>query len=361
MIRSKLTSTYSFVEAKDEELLFEGYQVKFNGAYYPSATVAYTMATDTSSSVNYLIKFDWTDSKGELWRINGFDSTPNNAASFGIGHLDALIYAEDLVAAANNNFPVKGYIVGKTNAIWTYNDRCNEPDFGVTPSYASLFSSSFKYGYFDRIELDEKSCRKEALTVINMTLKSGQGRNDAESLAEKVNQQYTDNELAKTYGYSVTMHDLSTASSSGISSGDWETNLAGAYSKCTAHSASMKSFTFTDPVFDTDNQVEYEISSGFYEAPITTDWQITGNTCTMPFVEYKTHEKLQATGATSSNLALVNPTISNLKVGLQTTDKTQNQLVHTVEVLAISATWQCVKKSFNVRPYHCALSTYSAA
>lgn len=112
------------------------------------------MATDTSSSVNYLIKFDWTNSKGELWRINGFDATPNDASTFGTGHLDALIYAEDLVAASNGNFPVKGYIVGGTKAIWTYNDLCNEPDFGVTPSYASLFSSSFNYGYVDRIELD---------------------------------------------------------------------------------------------------------------------------------------------------------------------------------------------------------------
>ena len=81
----------------------------------------------------------------------------------------------------------------------------------------------------------------------------------------------------------------------------------------------------------------------------------------MPIVDYRTHEKLQATGTTSSNLALVSPTTSSKKVGLQTSDKTQNQVVHTVTVLAVSATWQCAKKSFQVRPYYCALSTYSAA
>lgn len=68
--------------------------------------------------------------------------------------------------------------------------------------------------------------------------------------------------------------------------------------------------------------MEYQISSGLYEAPITTDWKILGDTCNMRFLEYKTLEKLQATGTTSSNLALVNPTTSNMKVGLQTTDKT---------------------------------------
>ena len=81
----------------------------------------------------------------------------------------------------------------------------------------------------------------------------------------------------------------------------------------------------------------------------------------MPFVDYKTHETLQLTGATSTNLALEDPTSSNLKVGLLTTDKLQDHVVHTIEVLAISATWHCAKKSFNVLPYFCALSTISSA
>ena len=130
------------------------------------------MAVD-SNSLNYLIKLDWTASKGELWRFKAFDPSPNNAVVAGTSHLDALIYAEDLTAAGNGNFPVRGYIFGGTKVISSYNDACNEPEFGVTLSYTSLFSSNKLYGYVDRIEKHDKSCRNEKSTQIKVTLKSG--------------------------------------------------------------------------------------------------------------------------------------------------------------------------------------------
>lgn len=87
------------------------------------------------------------------------------------------------------------------------------------------------------------------MTVTQITLKSGQGRNNAEPLSELGSQ---NNSL--TFGITaLTLHDLSTASLTGISPGDWETNLAGAYSKCRARSTSLQSFTFVDPVFDSDD------------------------------------------------------------------------------------------------------------
>ena len=224
----------------------------FRGAYYPSATVAYAMATDKSININYLIKFDWTASKGELWRINGFDNSPNNALSNGSKHLGALIYEENLLGAANGNFPIKGYIVGATKAIWTFNSLCNEPDFGVTLSYMSLFKSPIKYGYVERIEMDESSCRREEMTVTQVALQSGQGRNDAEPLTESPT---VKSETDNTFGFPITLWNLSDASLSGISPGDWEkeSSLKSAYSECKARSASLNSFIFTDPVFDSDD------------------------------------------------------------------------------------------------------------
>ena len=99
----------------------------FTGAFYPEPGKAYAMATRVGSQeMNYLIKFDWSAQKADLYEIKGFDQIPY---SLGVNHLDSLIYDEDLTAA--NNLPIKGFIVGGTATIWSYNDQCNEPDFGL--------------------------------------------------------------------------------------------------------------------------------------------------------------------------------------------------------------------------------------
>ena len=120
------------------------------------------MAVDSSSLSNYLIKFDWTAEKADIYSIKGFDPDPNNQLGTSFG--DALIYAED----STGDYPVKGYIVGGTKAIWTYNDKCDEPDFGVTINqYQQLVpSASYTYGFVDRLELNETSCRNENITAV---------------------------------------------------------------------------------------------------------------------------------------------------------------------------------------------------
>ena len=93
------------------------------------------MAVESGSQkLNYLVKFDSTTQKADLYFIKGFDPTPNSVGTEGAKHNDALIYAEDLTATGN--FPVKGFIVGGTNVIWSYNDLCNEPDFGMTNNFS---------------------------------------------------------------------------------------------------------------------------------------------------------------------------------------------------------------------------------
>ena len=128
------------------------------------------MAFDSNSKSNYLIKFDWTTKKADIYPIKGFDSDPNNQLGTSFG--DALIYAED----STGDYPVKGYIVGGTKAIWTYNDKCDEPDFGVTINqYQQLVSpASYTYGFVDRLELNETSCRNEDVkAVIKVDLTKG--------------------------------------------------------------------------------------------------------------------------------------------------------------------------------------------
>lgn len=357
-MRTKLTSSYTFVDSQDEELVFGGYSLVFTSAFYQSATVAYAMAYD-SSSKSYLIKFDWTKSNANLQLVQGFDPTPNSAGSTGSRHRDSLIYQEDL--AATGNYPVKGFIVGGSAAIWSYNDACDEPDFGVSLSYYQLLNAGKKYGFLDRIELDQTSCKKEDVTVTTAALISGRGRDDATGIQLINDLTPYGGEASIVYGQGLNVYDLTTASNANISPGGWESSQVATLTACSARSASLQTWTLDSAVFATDNAVEYQIGSGGYNAAITTDWLVSGGACTMSFADYKAFEQIQETELTSNNLSLTAPTTANKNVGLTTSDSSLNQEVHKVSVLAIAATWQCKKDSFTVRPYYCELATYSSA
>ena len=106
-------------------------------------------------------------------------------------------------------------------------------------------------------------------------------------------------------------------------------------------------YTFVDPVFDLDDIYDYSLDSGLQNAPFT-NWLVTGNTCLIEF-GYMTKETLA--GVPSANLNLVDPTGTNLNIGMQSSDLTLEGVVHTVTVLAISPSYQCAQKDFLVRPY----------
>ena len=90
----------------------------FTDAFYPEPGIAYAMAVRIDSlEGNYLIKFDWSAQKANLYTMKGFDTNPGSA---GVNHRDSVIFTEDLTAT--DNFPIKGFFVGGTRQIWSYND-----------------------------------------------------------------------------------------------------------------------------------------------------------------------------------------------------------------------------------------------
>ena len=161
-------------------------------------------------------------------------STDPNGTGQNQGELtvqNALIYAESL-SSDPNVFPVKGYIVGGTNTIWSYSD-CIAPDFGSTePHYEKLFSSpgaGQKVGFISRIENEANSCdRKEVTAVTSVTGITGTGRSD--TMVDKLWQSEFDFESFElALPIDDFMMELAEASDSSIAIGDWEEYLAPAF------------------------------------------------------------------------------------------------------------------------------------
>ena len=86
--------------------------------------------------------------------------------------------------------------------------------------------------------------------------------------------------------------------------GDWETALSSDYVKCSTKSAGISSYTYTDPVFDSDDAIDYFIGSGLQNVAFT-DWIVSPNTCTQD-LEYETY--VTAAGVQTSDLSVVDPT-----------------------------------------------------
>ena len=72
--------------------------------------------------------------------MRGYSEDPNAGTYVGNAHLDSIIFYANSASPPSDNFPVQGYIVGKTKSIWAYN-RCTAADFGISPTYEQLFTS----------------------------------------------------------------------------------------------------------------------------------------------------------------------------------------------------------------------------
>lgn len=121
------------------------------------------MAIDTADTQNYLVKFEWSSSTTArtVYPFKGMSEDPNAGAYVGLGHTQAIIYAEN---PASGDFPVLGYIVGKTKSVWQYS-MCNAPDFGFSASsYQQAMTSpelNAYLGFVHKIEQDSSSCNIE--------------------------------------------------------------------------------------------------------------------------------------------------------------------------------------------------------
>ena len=113
--------------------------------------------------------------------MRGYSEDPNAGTFAGNEHLDSIIYYGYISSLPSDNFPVQGYVVGKTKSIWAYN-RCSAPDFGISPTYESLFTSpqsNKNVGFISKIELDQSSCKGEEVSAItSVVFSSGVGRDD---------------------------------------------------------------------------------------------------------------------------------------------------------------------------------------
>lgn len=72
------------------------------------------------------------------------------------------------VNADANNLPVKGFIATSLYQFRYYNDYCDAGMQFKINKYRSVFdlfdktgTNQVRFGMFDRIEIDERSCRKE--------------------------------------------------------------------------------------------------------------------------------------------------------------------------------------------------------
>ena len=93
--------------------------------------------------------------------------------------MDAFIYASN---SESDNYPAKGFIVGKTMKISAHNNYCVDSDFSledapIEKKYYKCFEKSTYYGFVERIELDKTSCKRELVVSTKyVTLTSGTGR-----------------------------------------------------------------------------------------------------------------------------------------------------------------------------------------
>ena len=77
------------------------------------------MAVDQNdNNKNYLVQIMWTTSSVTLYELKGLSEDPNASSYVGNPHLASIIYTQNSDA---DNFPVKGYIVGGSKSIWSYN------------------------------------------------------------------------------------------------------------------------------------------------------------------------------------------------------------------------------------------------
>ena len=127
------------------------------------------MANDHTNMLTYLVKFEWNSYGSTLWPMRGYSEDPNSSSYQGNQHLDSIIYfADSSVSSSDDNFPVNGYIVGKTASIWSYNS-CTAQDFEISPSYERLFTSpehNKQVGFISKIENDQTSCKREKIDPI---------------------------------------------------------------------------------------------------------------------------------------------------------------------------------------------------
>ena len=115
----------------------------------------------------YLVKYDLAASKVTFWRMDSLYQFPQFSAE--TGHFDAVITG---ITSDARNLPVKGFIATSLYQIKYYNDLCDSVATGKINRYRSAFdiydksgNNPVRLGFFDRIEIDEKSCRKESTTV----------------------------------------------------------------------------------------------------------------------------------------------------------------------------------------------------
>ena len=123
--------------------------------------------------------------------------------------------------------------------------------------------------------------------------------------------------------------DISAASASSISLNGVKNMLSTELAQCSQKSSATP-LTLVDPVFESDDLIDYEIGSGLYNVAFS-DWYVSGNTCTIDF-EYRTMESVA--GVETFDLSLSDPTSLNLNVGLQTSDLSLTDIHQTVTVLA---------------------------
>ena len=193
-----------------------------------------------SDAFNYLIKFDWNAQKAFLFRLAAFDDEPNSALLAGNAHESSIIYA---TANDAGNSPVRGFIVGSLKKIHAFNDKCDSSIHGYDiNSYQQQFSSSSgkRYGFVDRIETDLRSCKHEDLAEIEVSLKTGFGRNEQRN--------YRDSASSAAFSETITrpLHSpMSLASGSGSIVGDWENDYSSDFSTCAKSSATTQSKIFS--------------------------------------------------------------------------------------------------------------------
>ena len=127
---------------------------------------------ETISQYNYqkeiLLKFDYTAGKVYYWRFQSLEPYTKNSAEH--GHLDSIITG---VSSDANNLPVKGFIATSLYQFRYYNEYCDAGIQFKINKFRSVFdlfdwsgTNQVRFGTFDRIEIHEKSCRKESTGLL---------------------------------------------------------------------------------------------------------------------------------------------------------------------------------------------------
>ena len=264
--------------------------------------------------------------------MRGLSEDPNQTVSYaGNPHLSSIIYAQN---SDSDNFPVKGYLVGGTTSIWSYN-ACQEDEFDL-PGYEKIFTSpesNKRLGILQKIELDAKRCNIEQVTVVTpLSALEGVGRDDTSDSLFTVSGR---DEQMSVYDPTPNVHDIV------VPLGDWETFLSSSFEQCAARSADSALYSLDEPIFEEEDSLEYQIGSGAYQVSFK-DWAVTENLCNMNF-EYMVRE----TGG-SNVFNLDESRQSELNIVLETQDQSNDGKSYSISVLALTPNYQCAKKQFTV-------------